>query len=260
MSDIVVIAYRRSNSVLLEMASSGIGAVTANQPRAGDSFGTPADAEQPVAGVNVEVTNPANRDAVIAAAQRLAEAIVQTLGMLGSLDPNKVISVPDAGTSATVAQIIADINNTKFTVTDRTDFQNNGVGSAVRGATFNTETINFNAINGPNGTGYGASTYNNNAGLVGIILHEMGHISLGGDALYRSSIQYQRRDPTTKYISNFYNTVYAQNLEAFANDFMNAAAKAMNNFDLQGMLPGGRSGSVDAVSIYNSHVPPSQQE
>lgn len=255
MSDVVVIAYRLPQINKLETMKKTNGPVRSSQAMPGDSFGTPASANQAIA-VNATADNPANDAAVVEAAERLAGALLDLKEILKSFDPATDVTIESLKITVKAGDLLKDLDNTKFTVTDRSYNKNKGVGSAVRGNP-NMEEINYAAITGPDG--YGAERFPRNSGLVGIMLHELGHISAAGDGFWRSSQGYHKKDPVLR-ISSFYNTEYATNLERFANNFMDGVATGLN-IDLHGLVPGGYRGkAVDPSAIYNSHVPPGKQE
>jgi len=255
----IITGYRRPLTNRVDLANSkSTGPVVSSQAMAntGDgAYGVPADAAQAVS-VNITVTVAANADGVREAAERLAISLLELKDILqGYTADTKVVF---SSGSTTVGNILQDMNNTRFTVTDETGFGgNNGVGAAIRG-TPNTETINYHSIlNEPQSYG-DKSLYPGNTGIYGIMLHELGHISALGEGFRSYSVNLQRQDPTTK-TSTFYQTDYSKNLELFANNFMDAAATALR-INLYNLAPGGYRGTAKAPSdIYNSHVPPNQQ-
>ena len=255
MSEIVVIGYRLPQVNKLEVVKKTNGPVRSSQAMPGDGFGTPASATQAIA-INATADNPANEAAVVAAAERLAGALLDLKEILKSFDPATDVRIESLKLTVKVGDILKDLDNTKFTVTDRNYEKNKGVGSAVRGSP-NLEEINYTAITGPDG--YGAERFPGNSGLIGIMLHELGHISAPGDNFWRSSQGYQKKDPVLRG-SSFYNTEYAINLERFANNYMDGVASGLN-VDLHGLAPGGyRGNAVEPNQIYNTHVPPNKQE
>jgi hypothetical protein len=200
--------------------------------------------------VTVSITNPANKDRAEAAAKKLIESIAQLIQKLEKEDPDKTFTFN--GKTYRVGDLLYDLQNTNFTVTDRKDFQNNGVGRAERGTNGapNTEMVNMDAILDGNGGGYGSQNYRYNGGMMAFLLHELGHISQLGKELFDESYALWAKEPIEIRGDDFYKTDYAPNLEAFANDFMNAAAGA-SAINLEGVQPGGHSGAVSPVQIYN---------
>lgn len=205
---------------------------------------------QPIS-VTVSISDPAKKDRAEAAAKKLIEAIAQALDKLEAADPNSTFTF--AGRTYRVGDVLADLKNTNFTVTDRTNFNNNGFGQAerVRNGNPNTDVINMESIIGTDG--YASPNWSENAGMMALILHELGHISSLGQLLFDSSYGFWTLESADKRGSDFYNTDYGKNLEAFANDFMNAAAAAIN-VNLYGALPGGRSGAETAPENYDRHM------
>lgn len=247
--EIVVTGYRLSGGgVTFSRSNSGDGMYETESELLPASEG---ETVGPPISIRVLIVNPANRERAEAAAKKLIEAIAQALHKLEAADPNKTFTF--AGHTYRVGDVLTDLRNTDFTVTDRTDFDNNGVGQAKRGelGLRNSELVNMESITGAGG--YASPNWPENAGMMALILHELGHISVSGDLLFYSSYGFWSREPADRRGANFYDTDYGRNLEAFANDFMNAAAAAIG-VNLHGALPGGKSGAELATEIYDRHM------
>jgi hypothetical protein len=205
-------------------------------------------ADAPAVVVKVTVQNPANSERAQQAATRLVVAVARELQRLSAADPNATIVI--LGRSYLVGEILFDLNNTEFTVTDRTDFQNNGVGQSSRGefGELNTDMINMDAILDQ----YGAMPYTDDLGMTILIFHEMGHISQIGTDFFNLSVSYYNDEPEATR-GPFYPSDYSANNEAFASDFKNAVHAQLGI--PAGMNPGG-SNAIEPFDIFESHVAP----
>lgn len=154
----------------------------------------------------------------------------------------------------TVGEMLATLMNTQFTVTDRTNFNNNGVGAAQRGTDGgpNIDIINYEAIVGSSmGIGYADASYPQNSGMYALVLHEVAHMTAAGSLFFDRSAQVARADPTVG--GQFYGTEYATNVEAFANSFMTQTSNAAG-VNLFGIRPGTSTDPVTPESIYQAHT------
>ena len=168
------------------------------------------------------------------AARALITTIVRIMDALNRSEPLRQVVVK--GRVFTVAQLIETLSNTEFEVTDETNFNNLGVGSARSGVDGgrNVDSINYDAIlnnyHNPNFTG--------DPGLTALVLHELAHLSDAGvEFLGRSRIVFAN-DPTMAGVSSIYGTAYGNNLEHFANDVATAMADQIG-LQLHGSRPGG---------------------
>lgn len=250
---IVVIGYRKPDGVIerYETLTTNEYFTRFKSPREVDPNGGEAEAPADHVAVRVNVDDSSNRSRAEAAAKILVKAISREIARLGTANPATVIQIGDK--NYTVGAILGDLLNTEFTVTDRTNFGNNGVGQALRGADGfpNTDLINMNAILDQ----YGASTWIDGEGMVLLVYHEMGHISAVGHEFFISNVDYYSREPDGIRAPDCYlpPTDYSINLEAFANDFKNALGTEL------GMAtgpnpPDNTVGHRDPADIYHEHM------
>jgi hypothetical protein len=154
-----------------------------------------------------------------------------------------------AGQTYSTAQVVAQITNTSWRITDAVTYNNNGVGSAAYGnGGQNVDSINYQSILG---AGYGSSNYPNFEGLTALALHELGHLNPIGFSFQNRSIDaYKSRNAGRS--DGYYSSSYARNVEAFANDFMVSLAAA-GGFDItidSGLvIPGGHRNAVDPSAV-----------
>lgn len=186
------------------------------------------------------------------AARKLVEAAINLITKLESSDPTALMVVLDR--IVTVGEMLQTLLDTQFTITDATNFGNNGVGTARRGigGSPNIDVINYEAIiGGSSGIGYGDPAYPDNSGINALVLHEVAHMTQAGYDFYIRSTEVARADPTDN--SDFYQTEYASNLEAFANELMTETSLEIG-VDLHGVRPGTSAAPVTPESIYQSHT------
>jgi hypothetical protein len=176
---------------------------------------------------------------------------------LNDLPPSAPINW--AGNTFTASQVTDILRNTKFVISDTANFNNGGVGGAQFNPNgFHTDTLDFRYFDGnlsnSGGSDYAAPTYSNGQGLIGIILHEVGHLnqqSLNFDSSNRYYHNLENRNKGTN--SAFNNSDYWRNNEAFANDFSISAAAALG-FDISQLSSAwynaGTVGAIDPHQIY----------
>ncbi len=155
-----------------------------------------------------------------------------------------------------------ELLNTEFTVTDRTDFNNNGVGSADygEGTGPNMDSINYQDIigDGQDPNFYGNPNYVDDSGMSILILHEVAHMNQVGFNFWQLSFQVHRADDTVNG-SQFYDTQYGTNNEAFAEALAQQMANAIN-MNLHGATTGQHGSPQEPTDIYaaNNGQPYSQ--
>lgn len=138
------------------------------------------------ASVNVQITDSANEAEAIKAAENIAKAVTEIRAALEGLAPSTSVQWFSGGETMTAAQALSELNNTIFVVDDTTNYGNGGLGTAERGLSGapNTVTLNFDAFDGDGGD-YADPNYTNNQGVVGMMLHELGHVTQAARALTR---------------------------------------------------------------------------
>jgi hypothetical protein len=206
----------------------------------------PVNEDMPPIVVSVSVADEANRPRAEAAAKKLIEGLAQVLQKLEAADPDRTIRF--AGRTYRVGDILVDLNNTDFKVTDRTDFQNNGVGASTRNIDggFHSDVINMNAIFNY----YGNPPYPNNSGLVSLILHELGHISMAGYLFFTLGYELWWAEPADKR-GDYNNSAYFTNNEKLANDFITSASTELGL--TYAFLPVPGPGAVEPAAIFEQH-------
>ncbi len=206
------------------------------------------------ASVHVDVSTSSSLSAATTAAQNIARALAKIEAELQSLDPSTVINWD--GNSMTAGEILTTLNSTKFVVTDNPNFNNAGVGSAD-GDT-NTVTLYYGAYDGIGTNDYASPNYQNDAGLVGILLHDIGHMTPAGEEWHDMSLYYYKEEFGTE--SGYYDSsnvlafAYARNDEKFANDFAYATGAAFGADTLTGVNLAYGTGAIDPLTIYNGHI------
>lgn len=199
--------------------------------------------------VKVQVANPANRERARQAAERLALVLVRELQRLEAADPNAMITV--LGRVYLVGEVLFDLNNTDFIVTDQTDFQNNGVGASSRGqyGARNTDIINMDAIL----DGYGNPGHPNDIGMTVLVFHELAHMSQMGQDFFELSAHFHNSEPADKR-GPFYPSDYSKNNEAFANDFKNEIHSIFGIADGPNPPDNATVGAREPSDIYQDHA------
>lgn len=181
-------------------------------------------ASDPIA-VNVDV-DPENREAAIKAAENVAKALTKIRDLLENMVPSAKIVWFAGGDEITVSEALVEINNTMFTIEDRGNYQNGGVGSAERGRDGRANAVNLNYLSF-DGTGndYASPNYVNGQGMVAIMLHELAHVTAPGNSFRNMSeaiyfAQY-------KNYNNWIGSPLWYNNERYAYNFAKSAADAM---------------------------------
>lgn len=176
------------------------------------------------AAVRVHVSDPANLAAATIAADNVARGLAELESKFDHLDPNTTINWD--GQTMTAGKALDIINNTTWIVSDQSNYNNGGVGSADY--VNHTDTLNYRAFDGVIGPGeqgdYAHPNYQHDEGLIGILAHEVAHLSdAGQDWFSRSYSDY--RQEHGDYVG-FENSDYYRNNEEFASDFAVAAGQA----------------------------------
>ncbi|WP_156347443.1 MULTISPECIES: hypothetical protein [unclassified Sphingomonas] len=164
--------------------------------------------------VNVSIDNPANQAKAIEAANNVADAVARIITAASKLPAGTVIPLPN-GNSITAGTLLYDLQRTKFVITDRPT-TNSGVGSANRVTM--TDTLHFASFaEGTGISGYTAPGYNG-TGVIGIIMHEMSHMTSHGYNNYLDSVRYFNRENAERKLKNvpFYGSEYGNANEMFA--------------------------------------------
>lgn len=179
--------------------------------------------------VSVRVKVSSNAEKAREAAKNVAEALGVIIEAATKLPSNTQIALPD-GKTTTAGQLLSDIKNTKFVITDVANPANNkGVGGADRANM--TDTLYFAAFV----EGSGQSSYTNaqwsGQGLVGILLHEMGHLSSAGNSVYNSERSKWAQE-NGKFKRNwrpddFWTSNYSNDNELYQHGFALASAAAL---------------------------------
>lgn len=152
---------------------------------------------------------------------------------------------------APAGQLLTDVKTTKFVVTDDPSYGNGGVGSADRNTM--TDRVYFGAF----AEGTGQNSYSNagwlGQGVVGIILHEIGHISAAGFANFGAERSRWNREMAERKIphspADFYSlgADYSFDNESYAHSFTTASAGVLGinlgTYD-SGMRSGGTVGKL----------------
>ena len=163
------------------------------------------DPEVSVIKVNVKIANPNNEAKAKEAAQNVADAVTTIINACQGLPANTVIPLPK-GQSTTAGALLDDVKNTAFIVSDTQNFGNNGVGGADHASM--TDNLFFGAF--AEGTGY--SSYSNSQwsgqGIIGTILHELGHLSEFGFTNRNNEVQQFNNEMTQRHAARFTNDYY----------------------------------------------------
>lgn len=245
--EIVVIGRRNSSGAIIGFTTG-----TASDVEPPPRFGSDTTEIQPTQNeglppivVRVSVTNSANQARAEEAARKLILALAEALQKLNAVDRSTVFQF--AGKSYTVGKVIDDINRTDYVVTDRTDFGNNGVGAATYGVDEapHVNEINFEHIL----SGYGSPS--DNLGLMSLIFHDLGHLSLPGYDFRVANIAAYERE-TADVRGDWNDSEYARNIERFANEFLVAVTSAAQI--ARGLIPSPGLGAEDPNTIYERRV------
>lgn len=217
---------------------------------------TDGDPSDEMTGAVSTDVDPSNQDAANDAAENVARGIVRLRAELEDLNPNDLIDMGN-GVTITVGEALETLNNARFILDDAPDYGNSGVGSAERGENGqpNEVRLNYAAFEGPGS--YADSNYVDDEGLVGILLHEVGHVTEQG-AFHRNqseSLYALEHGSDAGYIGSD----YFENHEKFANDFAYTAADAFGESLSNLTLEYGRNW-IDPQVLYNNNMRYSEVE
>ncbi|WP_440979760.1 hypothetical protein ACQHGV_05695 [Sphingomonas pseudosanguinis] len=230
-TDIVVVGRRITSGGVLQENSRVIR--DTNSPVEGGSGG--GDGVQPepnvfTASVNVLVDDPNNREKALEAAKNVAAAVAQIIEGGSKLPYDTLIPLPN-GKTMKVGDLVNLAKSTKFVVTDRqppANRLNGGVGSAD--APNKTDTLQFGSfVEGLEFNTYSAPGYQGQ-GMLGIMLHELGHMSPEGYANFLLESKAHTREITVHRLPQnpFRNSDYHKDNEAFAHQFAISAGRVLN--------------------------------
>ncbi|MEE4200620.1 hypothetical protein [Erythrobacter sp.] len=167
---------------------------------------------------------------------------------------NALQTVTILNRTISVATLRAELVGTAFTVTDRTNFNNRGVGSAeFVPIGQNNDFINYGSIIG-DGQGsdyYGDSSYVDNSGMHALVLHELGHMNQIAHDFWELRVDVQRLDPTSS--GDFYSSEYGANNEAFAEE-MGQQMASLIGLNLYSASTGNHPTPRDPKDIYRSNT------
>ena len=249
--EIVVIGKYNHQDVFYDFFTYFRGSGGYTEPMPSDD---PQDPDYDYAGsMTVSIScSAANRNGCIEAGKRLLEAVKRVRDKLVASSGTVTI----LGRNISMADLVADIDNTNYVVTDQTAFGNNGVGSAARGSggAPNTDTINFQAIIGGGNPPFGYSVgYPNGEGMNAITLHELVHMSLTGTNFFNGNVTaYDAAVINNTVTGPFYGSRFGNNQEAFVNDALVAIGNLTGiAIDAgQGPIrPGGYANAVEPILL-----------
>lgn len=155
----------------------------------------------------------------------------------------------------TAGEILEELNSLKITMTDNSYLHiNGGVGTA--NPYTNEIELDYRGYAGA-GSYADPVLYENDDGLMGILLHDLGHVIDEGEEYFEDSYdRYADENGSTAgyYFQPRMNPLadYAQNYEAFAEAFAQAAADAFGE-DLA-TYPQRPTTFLDPDVIYNNHM------
>lgn len=231
------------------------------RPATGDDVATHsatdvANPQDVSASVNVLVADASHQAAALDAGANVARALARIESALAGV-PTSTQIVFD-GRSLTVGTVLDTLHNTKFIIDDAATYNNGGVGSAQIGTSGNpnVDHLNYAAFTGTGS--YADSNYQKDAGLVGILLHEIGHLTTVGDAFRTDEINWYKKDYGTtagfEVFTNGAKSAYSISNEKFANDFSLAVVTATGTaLSLTGYSPTFGYGAEPGASIYADH-------
>jgi hypothetical protein len=174
--------------------------------------------------VTIKLTNNANMQEALKAAGNILSGLNKLRADLKAVAPDK--SVTFSGKVMTRDEALNLLNKTTFTVTDVMP-SNGGTGSAEYDASGNHRvSFHFESYDGDGIGDYAHPNYENQEGVVGIILHELGHLTQAGYEFNKLSFSlFSRENAELKTPDRqFHESEYYPNQEARANDFARAVA------------------------------------
>lgn len=193
---------------------------------------TNSDGTQP--GFQIQMSNHDHDQQAQEALNNVEAGVGKILNLLHAVPAGTVISWD--GKTLTAGQLLTQLNNTTYIIDD-IDHGNGGVGGAARNADgTSVDRLLYSSYSTTMPVGmdpsqwssFAAPTYNGE-GIEAILLHELGHMIQPGDQFFTDSWKQSGKDG----IAYTYGSAYFENNEAFADDFMVAAATAIGaNIDL----------------------------
>lgn len=231
-TDIVVTGHRYANSAGVQVTSF-IFQNGSNDGNMNATTGTENSDGSLDVNVNVNITNSSNEAKAKEAAQNIAAAVATIVDAALKLPPNTSITLPSGGT-ITVGDLLNDLKATKFIVTDNPNLGNNGVAKADHTAM--TDTLYFaQFVEGAGPTSYSNSGWQGQ-GIIGVILHELGHLSAGG---YANAINE---------INRFNNEMSIRKIPPVQRDFYGSDG-ADYNFDNESYAQGYASNAASVLGL-----------
>lgn len=207
--------------------------------------------------VNVKVNDPANLAGAQKAAENVVVALIKIKTLLNDVPPDTPINW--SGKVYTASQVLDIIKNTQFIVTDE-NYGNGGVGSASAGQNGvpNIDKLNFRYFDGDlsnsDGKDYASPAFTNGEGMVGIMLHEVAHLSGEGWIINYHSQRYFNQEIANGRDPGAYNSSdYWTNNESFANDFAKSAAQVIGA-DISALSNNWNTYWQPPIQIYNDHM------
>lgn len=186
----------------------------------------------------------------------MARALFKVMAKLNDLPPGEIVQWGDK--QLTAGQILGVLQNTDFRFTDNSSFGNGGVGEARPGVNGgrNTVTMDYRFYDGDmsnNGShgDYGASTYTNDAGLIGILMHDLGHLTSHGIDFNSKSNLYHRKQYGSDV--SFAGYEYWENNESFVHSF-SASLAAELNFDISQLSQHWQTTFIDPFTLYSANT------
>lgn len=176
-------------------------------------------ADSATSAVSIEVTDATKLPEAKTAAQNIARVLTRIEADLDALPPGTPVTWH--GNTLTAKAVLDIIHATTFIVSDRSNNGNSGVGAA--NSVNHTDTLYYEAFDGDGGD-YASPNYVNDAGLVGILFHEIGHLSAPGASFDGDSRAFYQKEHHS--FSGYIGSDYFKNNEKFANDFAYSAASA----------------------------------
>lgn len=161
------------------------------------------------------------------AAENVAIALATIEDAFSSSPSTKTITFAD-GNTTTVGDILNQINGTTYIVTDQDFSQING-GRGGADAANHTDTLSYTAFEGPGS--YADPNYHDGNGMIGIMLHETGHMTTDGAANYtlehNAYTRYHAETKTPASYLDYFRSNFGLDDEIFADDFAVSAARAV---------------------------------
>ena len=202
--------------------------------------------------MTIQITNSANRTQALQAAANVLAAIQKIKASFADEDPSEVVYLN--GTRTTIGEMLDHLKDTQFVITDKAYPNSGGVG----GAFYNPDgthriEFNFENFDGLGYLDYASPAYSDQQGLVGIILHELGHVTAAGDAFWDlSNFYHAKENGHDKTTIPFAYGDYFNNEEAWVNAYSQQFAAAVG-LSIDGWNPAEGFAWVDPGQIYNQN-------